>query len=65
MFFMWIDINNIGFIMIFWEDETGYYGVLWSEKPSDAIEQKRKTDKHLKSRRLFNNWYEVGALDSI
>lgn len=23
--------------MIFWEDETGYYGVLWSDKPTEIV----------------------------
>lgn len=52
--------------MIFWEDETGYYGVLWSDKPTEAISRIREDFRpHMKSRKLSKEWYEVGALDSI
>ncbi len=52
--------------MIFWEDETGYYGVLWSENPKAAISRIVKDDyPYMKSRKLEKEWYEVGALDSI
>ena len=52
--------------MIFWEDETGYYGVLWSDKPAEAISSIREDSRpYMKSRRLSKEWYEVGALDSI
>lgn len=52
--------------MIFWEDETGYYGVLWSDKPTEAISGIRETSRpYMKSRELSKEWYEVGALDSI
>ena len=52
--------------MIFWEDETGYYGVLWAEKPTEAISSIREDSRpYMKSRKLSKEWYEVGALDSI
>lgn len=52
--------------MIFWEDETGYYGVLWSNKPTGAISNIREDSRpYMKSRKLSKEWYEVGALDSI
>lgn len=52
--------------MIFWEDETGYYGVLWSDKPTEAISGIRETSRpYMKSRKLSTEWYEVGAVDSI
>ena len=52
--------------MIFWEDETGYYGVLWSDKPTEAISRIREDFRpHMKSRTLSKEGYEVGALDSI
>lgn len=52
--------------MIFWEDETGYYGVLWSDKPTEAISNIRKDSRsYMKSRKLSKEFYEVGALDSI
>ena len=52
--------------MIFWEDETSYYGVLWAEKPTEAISSIREDSRpYMKSRKLSKEWYEVGALDSI
>lgn len=52
--------------MIFWEDETGYYGVLWSDKLAEAISSIREDSRpYMKSRRLSKEWYEVGAFDSI
>ena len=52
--------------MIFWEDETGYYGVLWAEKPTEEINSIREDSRpYMKSRKLSKEWYEVGALDSI
>lgn len=52
--------------MIFWEDETGYYGVLWSNKPTEAISNIREDSRpYMKSKKLSEEWYEVGALDSI
>ena len=62
--FTYIEINED--CIIFWEDETGYYGVLWSANPKDTINQMVKSARpYLKSRKLANEWYEVGALDSI
>ena len=47
-------------------DETGYYGVLWAEKPTEAISSIREDSRpYMKSRKLSKEWYEVGALDSI
>ena len=52
--------------MIFWEDETGYYGVLWAEKPTEEINSIREDSRpYMKSRKLSTEWYEVGALGSI
>ena len=52
--------------MIFWEDETGYYGVLWSSNPQKSIRNIVKTSRpYMKSRKLAKEWYEVGALDCI
>ena len=52
--------------MIFWEDETGYYGVLWSDSPTKAISSIREDSRpYMKSRKLSKEWYEVGALDAI
>lgn len=51
--------------MIFWEDETRYYGVLWSSDPKSAIKAINEPPMNVKARKLEKEWYEVGALDSI
>lgn len=51
--------------IIFWENETGYYGVLWSDNPTEAIRGRKDSHPYMKSRKLSKEWYEVGALDSI
>ncbi len=52
--------------MIFWEDETGYYGVLWSQNSERSIKRLVKESfPYRKTRKLVNEWYEVGVLDSI
>ncbi len=64
--FTYIEINED--FIIFWENETGYYGVLWSANPKNAIKQVVKSARpymNMKSRKLSNEWYEIGALDSI
>lgn len=49
--------------MIFWEDETGYYGVLWTQKPIKALKFIKEKSRDFK--RIDREWYEVGVLDSI
>jgi hypothetical protein len=62
--FTYIEINAD--CMIFWEDETGYYGVLWSSNPRRSINQIVESSRpYMKSRKLSSEWYEVGALNSI
>ncbi len=64
--FTYIEMDND--YIIFWEDETGYYGVLWSSNPKKAINQKKEDARpymNMKSKKLSNEWYEIGALDSI
>ena len=64
--FTYIEMDND--YIIFWEDETGYYGVLWSSTPKKAISQKKEDARpymNMKSKKLSNEWYEIGALDSI
>lgn len=51
--------------IVFWEDETHYYGVLWSADPQNAIKQKKEDYTNMKSKKLANEWYEIGALDVI
>lgn len=54
--------------IVFWEDETGYYGVLWSSNPQKAVRQQKEAARpymNMKSKKLSSEWYEIGALDSI
>lgn len=62
--FTYIEVNDDCFI--FWEDETGYYGVIWSLNPKESINSIIGSSRpYMKSRKLAREWYEVGALDSI
>ncbi len=62
--FAYIEINDD--CIIFWDDETGYYGVLWSQNPKKSINRIVKyTRPGMKSRKLANEWYEIGELDAI
>ena len=49
--------------MIFWEDETKKYGVLWAQKPIRVLEYMKEIRRDFK--RIDREWYEVGVLDSI
>lgn len=52
--------------IIFWDDETGYYGVMWSENPKQSINRIIENSRpNMKSKKLTDNWYEIGALYSI
>lgn len=59
--YAWVEENYI----IFWEDETRYYGVLFSENPKTALNSVKQWYDELKSKKLDKNWYEIGALNSI
>ncbi len=59
--YAWVEEDNI----IFWQDETKAYGVLFSENPKAALETVKEWYDGLKSKKLDENWYEIGALDSI
>lgn len=62
--FSYVEVTN-GY-MIFWDDETGYYGVLWSLNPKSSVKSIVKSSRpNMKSRKLSSEWYEVGALDVI
>ena len=47
--------------VIFWEDETKYYGLLWSETPKEAIASVKEWYSGVEYHKLENNWYEIGA----
>lgn len=60
--YVWVRDDHL----IFWEDETKYYGVLWSLNPKKSIREiKEDWYSNMKSRKLTNEWYEIGALDAI
>ena len=59
--YVWVEEDHI----IFWQDETKAYGVLFSENPKAALETVKEWYDGLKSKKLDENWYEIGALDSI
>lgn len=59
--YAWVEEDNI----IFWQDETKAYGVLFSENSKAALETVKEWYDGLKSKKLDENWYEIGALDSI
>ena len=62
--FTYIEIDDD--YIVFWEDETGYYGVLWSADPKESIDRIKKDSRsYLLSKKLSDEWYEIGALDSI
>lgn len=48
--------------VIFWQDETKYYGFVYSKKPLSAIWD-MKTDwyESVEYHRINSNWYEIGA----
>ncbi len=59
--FVWVQEEY----MIFWEDETKYYGVLFSENAKIAINSVKGWYAEMQSKKLDKNWYEIGVLDSI
>lgn len=56
--YMWVTKDYV----IFWEDETKYYGLVYSEKPLSTIWD-MKTDWYegMEYHRINSNWYEIGA----
>jgi len=59
--YVWVEEDHI----IFWQDESKYYGVLFSEEPKTALRSVKEWYDELKSKKLDKNWYEIGALNSI
>lgn len=52
--------------IVFWRDETGYYGLMWSDNPKDAIAELKTRSRSMDSVKVTSEWYEVGvALGSI
>lgn len=59
--YVWVEEEHI----IFWQDESKYYGVLFSEDTKTALRSVKEWYDELKSKKLDKNWYEIGALNSI
>lgn len=59
--YVWVEEDHI----IFWQDESKYYGVLFSEDTKTALRSVKEWYDELKSKKLDKNWYEIGALNSI
>lgn len=51
--------------VIFWEDETKYYGLLHSQTPQKAISEIRKWYTSMDAAKINSEWYEIGALHAI
>ncbi len=48
--------------VIFWQDETKYYGLIYSKNPLSAIwDMKSDWYKSMEYHRINNYWYEIGA----
>ena len=56
--YMWVTKDCV----IFWQDETKYYGLVYSENPLSTIWD-MKTDWYegVEYHRINSNWYEIGA----
>ena len=48
--------------IIFWEDETKQYGLLFSESPMRAISATRKWYPSMRYKKIDRYWYEIGQL---
>ena len=57
--FTYIEVNQD--CIIFWEDD-GFYGWLWSDDPTKALERIKESDRpYMKSKKITDKWYEVSA----
>ncbi len=60
--YLWVDENYV----IFWKDETKYYGLLWSECVTDIIKtMKNEWFSALEYNKIDGDWYEIGVLSAI
>ena len=56
--YMWVTKDYV----IFWQDETKYYGLVYSEKPLTIIrEMKNDWYDAVEYHRINSNWYEIGS----
>lgn len=55
--FLWVSEDSV----IFWEDETKYYGLIYSDRPLSVIgEIKSDWNKWVEYHRINSHWYEIG-----
>lgn len=56
--YLWVTDDYV----IFWEDETKYYGLIYSENPLSTIwDIKSDWYEGMEYHRINSNWYEIGA----
>lgn len=56
--YMWVTKDYV----IFWEDETKYYGLVYSENSLSTIwDMKSDWYESIEYHRIDSNWYEIGA----
>ncbi len=56
--FLWVTENTV----IFWRDETKYYGLIYSDNPLSVIrEMKSDWYKAADYHRINSHWYEIGV----
>ena len=56
--YLWVTNEYV----IFWQDETKYYGLVYSEKPLTIIrEMKNDWYDAVEYHRINSNWYEIGS----
>lgn len=56
--YMWVTKDYV----IFWKDETKYYGLVYSENPLSTIwDMKSDWYESIEYHRIDSNWYEIGA----
>lgn len=51
--------------LVFWKDETHYYGLLHSHAPKHSISVLREWYTGMDTAKINSEWYEIGALNSI
>lgn len=55
---LWVTEDTV----IFWRDETKYFGLVYSDKPLSAVrEMKSDWFSNAEYHRINSNWYEVGV----
>ncbi len=58
LWYLWVSEDYV----VFWEDETKYYGILYAESPKKVIKSMRKDYVGMEYTKIEDEWYEVGQL---